>query len=80
MNLPIDVVPPGRLPAPPKFRWRQVVTTPNGPASVECEGSVVPSMERALVDLIGIARQLALENAQLKLELAPKANLVPLKR
>ena len=79
MNLPIDVV-PSRLPEPPKFRWRQVVTTPNGPASVECEGPVLPSMEQALVDLIGIAKQLALECEKLKLELAPKANLVPLRK
>ena len=76
MNLPIDVI-PSRLPAPPKFRWRQTVTTLNGTASIECTGPVIPSMEQALVDLIKIAKQLAMENDQLKLELAPKANTVP---
>lgn len=76
MNLPIDVV-PSRLPEPPKFRWRQTVTTPNGIASVEMEGPVLPSMERALLDLIRIAKQLAVENEKLKLELASKANIVP---
>ena len=63
MNLPIDVIPNSR---PQKFRWRQVIDTPIGKKVIDHEGEVIPSVETALMDLIGITKQLELENARLK--------------
>lgn len=62
MNLPIDVIPNT---TPPRFHWRQVVDTPIGKKTVEHEGLLPPSLEPAVLDLIGIAKQLAAENAEL---------------
>ena len=58
MNLPIDVVPDTR---PPRFRWRQTVGTPVGPHVADCEGSLPPSVEGAVADLITLAKQQAQE-------------------
>ena len=53
LNLPIEVVGTN----PPVFRWRQVVHTPIGPKVVDHSGPVPPTIEEALVALIGITRQ-----------------------
>ena len=58
MNLPIDVIP---LNNPPRFKWTQVVDTPIGPKIVEHEGMLSPSVEDAVVLLIGIAKRQAQE-------------------
>ena len=63
INLPIDVV-PGNV--PPVFRWRQLVDTPVGARTVEHEGPLPPSVEVAVKSLIGVAKQLALENKELR--------------
>lgn len=63
MNLPIDLVPASR---PPVFRWRQLVNSPIGPRSVEHEGQLQASVEDAIISLIGIAKQLSKECAELK--------------
>lgn len=52
-RLPIEVVPGSR---PPKFRWRQRVTTPGGVQWVEHEGVLPATLEDALVLLVDIAR------------------------
>lgn len=63
MNLPIDVIPNTR---PLKFKWRQVITSAVGNKTVEYEGEMPASVERAIESLIMIAKQLALENEELK--------------
>lgn len=63
MNLPIDVIPNS---VPPRFTWRQVVETPSGPRVIEHEGTLQPSVEMAVASLVGIVKQLALENEKLK--------------
>jgi hypothetical protein len=67
MNLPIDIIPNT---APPKFHWRQTVNTPVGARTVEYDGELPATVEQAVVDLIGIAKQLAAENEALRLEKA----------
>lgn len=54
-TLPIDVVPGTD---PPLFRWRHTVSTPAGPRTVDCGGPLPPSVEGAVRELIGRARQL----------------------
>lgn len=56
MTLPIEQI-PNRT--PPRFRWRQRVTTPNGSAVVEHEGSVPLTIEQALQSLIVLCKQQA---------------------
>ena len=64
MNLPIDLI---REATPPRFRWRQVVTNPAGGSQVvEHEGMLPPNIEGAVAALIGLAKQLAWENEELK--------------
>lgn len=63
MELPIDLVPGV---SPPVFVWRQVVSSPNGQRLIEHRGSLPPTVEEAVKLLIGVARQLAAENAALK--------------
>ena len=55
MNLPIDVI-PGT--SPPRFKWSQVVETPNGRQVIEHEGVILPSVEVAIAQLIGTAKKL----------------------
>jgi hypothetical protein len=59
MDLPIDVIPNT---APPKFRWKQVVQTPVGEQTVEYQSTLTPTIEVALVKLVGVAKLLAAEN------------------
>ncbi len=61
-NLPIDIV-PGT--SPPRFRWRQSVDTPIGRQVVDHEEGLPVIVEVAIVRLIGVARQLMMENATL---------------
>ncbi len=62
-RLPIDVVPGSR---PLRFKWRSIVDTPNGRIAQECEGPLPPSVEQSVELLIGVARQLLLDNALLR--------------
>lgn len=54
-RLPIEMVPGAR---PPKFRWRQVVSTPGGDRMVDHEGALPPSLEGAVATLIREAKYL----------------------
>ena len=63
MHLPIDYVPNTD---PPRFRWRTTVDTPGGRVVQEQEGTLPPSIERAVERLVTIARQLLQDNAQLR--------------
>ena len=54
MKLPIDTVPNT---SPTRFRWRQTVESPVGRRTVECEGGLPTSVEEAVKQLIGIAKQ-----------------------
>lgn len=62
-SLPINTVPNTR---PPRFKWRQMLTTPDGPRAVEGEGTLPPSIEGAVKELISMAKQLIAENADLR--------------
>ncbi len=73
MQLPIDIIPNCK---PPRFKWKQVLTTPNGTRVVVYDGAVMLTLEGALVDLIELAKQQYADNVELrkKLELlTPKA-------
>ena len=63
MELPIDVLPRTN---PPRFRWEQVVDTPNGRYTVEQEGALPSSVEVAVQRLVNMAKELMAENAGLK--------------
>lgn len=63
MVLPIDLVPGTN---PPQFRWRQVVDTIAGKRVVNHEGVLPPSVERAVETLVGVTKQLLMENAGLQ--------------
>ncbi len=54
MNLPIDHIPGTN---PPKFKWKQTVVTLTGSHTSECEGMVQITIEKALLELIGLAKQ-----------------------
>ena len=61
--LPIDVV---QGTNPPKFRWSQTVNMPDGgKQSIMNEGPLPPSVEVAVEKLIGIVKQLLMDNAVL---------------
>ena len=53
MTLPIDLIPGTR---PPRFRWRQTVTTPAGDRVVNYEGVLPPAAEEAVAQLIALAK------------------------
>lgn len=56
MKLPIDVIPGTR---PPRFRWRQTVTSPaGGTQTVEHEGMLPPALEGAIAELVAVAKTL----------------------
>ena len=63
IRLPIDVVPGTQ---PPRFRWKQVVDTPAGRVAQEQEGLLPPSIERAVERLVTVAKQLWVDNVQLR--------------
>ena len=73
MLLPIDVL-PGT--SPPLFKWRQVVHTPSGSHTAECEGGLPVSVEQAVVSIISIAKQQAkdLEHSKKLIEELKKIN------
>ncbi len=81
MNLPIDVI---NNSTPPRFRWRQVLETPIGTRILDHEGPLPPTVEMAVVGLIGIAKQLALDNEELKTRLSlltpPPIHKIPNKK
>lgn len=56
MNLPIDIIENSN---PPRFRWRQLVSTPSGYQTVEHEGGLPPSVEAAVTMLITMVKQQA---------------------
>ena len=60
-TLPIEVISAHPL----KFRWWQIVDTPNGKRVVANEGALPVSVEVAVKRLIEIARDLAKDNASL---------------
>jgi hypothetical protein len=62
-QLPFDLIPHSQ---PPRFRWRHTVSTPAGAQSTDCEGMVLPSMETAIIALIGICKQQMLELADMR--------------
>lgn len=53
MELPIDVV-PGTV--PPRFKWKQGISTPAGTQVVEHESSLPPTVEGAVLSLIEFAK------------------------
>ena len=79
-TLPMEIVPGTN---PPVFRWRQSVGTPFGTQVVDHEGTLPPNIEVAVQRLVGIAKQLVMENAGLRgrvdglLEQAAKNNQQP---
>lgn len=56
VELPIERVPNT---SPPRFRWRQHVEALGGARMVEHEGTVPPTLESALIQLIVLAKQQA---------------------
>ena len=62
LQLPIDVV-PGSV--PPKFNWRKKVDHLGTTSVIECSGSLSPSVEGAVVELIATAREALTVNERL---------------
>lgn len=58
MTLPINLIPNTQ---PPRFRWKQVVSTPSGNRTVDHEGTLPPTVEGAVVELIKLAHHQARE-------------------
>jgi hypothetical protein len=54
-ELPIDVIPGSN---PPKFKWRQKVTSPIGSHELEYEGLLPPAVEYAVIELIALVKRL----------------------
>ncbi len=63
MILPIDLVPNVH---PPRFKWKQIVTTPVGNQTVAHEGRLPPAVELAVMDLIRVAHRQELEITKLQ--------------
>lgn len=59
MDLPIEIVPNSR---PIKFRWKEVIDSPDGRRVVNLEGTVPPGMAIAIERLISIATHLIADN------------------
>lgn len=73
MNLPIELVPNT---SPPLFRWTQIAQSIIGPRTVECQGSLPPGVEDAVIKLISIAKTYREEIDSLKMEIKElKCNL-----
>jgi hypothetical protein len=62
-RIPIDCIPDT---VPPRFRWNQMVSTPGGQQVVEQEGTLPPSVEVAVAELVSFAKRLMRENAGLQ--------------
>ena len=71
LKLPIDLVAGTH---PQRFVWSQTVDTLAGVNVVELEGMVSPSIEGALVELVGLAKKTLRENALLEGELQALKN------
>ena len=56
MTIPIDLISNSR---PPRFRWRQTVTSPAGDRVITHEGTLPAAVEDAVAALIIIARRQA---------------------
>lgn len=65
-ELPIDVI---LNSVPPKFRWRQTVSTPLGSKTVMCEGALPPAIEDAVVGMILLVKARGMEIEALKRQL-----------
>ena len=76
-NLPIDVVPGTN---PPIFKWRLTIDTVAGPVTSDQEGPLPASVEKSVVLLIQIAKQLIAENEELRNRLEPKLSQTPIKQ
>lgn len=64
VKLPIDVVPDTD---PPIFRWRQAVDGYGGErVMVDYQEALPPNVEKAVQRLVGVAKQLLMENMALK--------------
>lgn len=63
MTLPINLIPNTQ---PPRFRWKQVVSTPSGNHTVDHEGTLPAPVESAVMDLIRVARRQELEIEKLQ--------------
>jgi len=71
MKLPIDIVPSiSGL----RFRWSQTVDSLAGIRTVDCEGLLTLSAEKAVADLIDLAKHLTAENGRLREQLASKTS------
>jgi len=68
VKLPIEIVEGARPGQPVLFRYHGVITTPIGARTVELKEVLPMHAERAVVDLINIARQLADERDRLAAE------------
>ncbi len=75
MNLPIDHI---QGTNPPKFKWKQTVVTLTGSHTSECEGMVQITIEKALLELIGLAKQQEKEIETLKKDLVESNRLIKL--
>ena len=58
MNPPIELIPNTN---PPRFRWRQKLSTPFGDRVIDHEGMLAPTVEGALVEMIELVRRQAQE-------------------
>lgn len=66
MKLPIEYIPGTD---PPRFRWKQRITSPVGTQVIDYEGLLVPSAEQALKHLCVLADWQAREINKLKKQL-----------
>lgn len=69
IQLPIDVIPGTH---PPRFKWKQKVSTPVGTRVVDGEGPLPPSVEQAVIDLIALAIGQSDQIEQLKKQVEAK--------
>lgn len=63
MVLPIDVIPGSK---PRRFRWRSVTDAFGGPRVTQHEGTLMPTMESAVAELIELAKRQAADIEALK--------------
>lgn len=73
MKLPIDVIANTN---PPRFVWRQLTPTMDGLRVVECDGTLPPSVEGAVVALVALVKQQAQEIAGLQKQIEGHAERI----
>ena len=73
MRLPIEAIPNSR---PQRFRWKQTVSTPDGPRAVEYEGTMPATVEVALKELITLANTLVEQRDRLLVLLEERDRLL----